>query len=168
MPIKTKDKKVAQKQGPFQDTQFMTAKQKAKVVRDLELFILARLAMTSGLGTNYDFVLGRFSKALYDHLHLHCGYVAHYNRLGFFSAQLEQTPQFAKNIQRWSTGQNGYGSVLAWGDYEDIGKAMQAVTQAYLSEVLDLNNQEIQAADNQAVEAAKDLLLRRGYKVSPV
>ena len=54
----------------FKDTKFMSAEEKEKVLKNWERFI-ARFQGKC------------FTKRLYDHLHLHCSFIAHYNRLGF-------------------------------------------------------------------------------------
>ena len=51
----------------FTDAKFMSAEDKALVLRDWERFL------QHGLKRQY------FSRRLYEHLHLHCGFIAHYD-----------------------------------------------------------------------------------------
>ncbi len=57
----------------LKDSRFMTGEQKKKVLRQWDGFI------ESG------FSLSLFTDAIYQHLNLHCGFIAHYNRTGFYS-----------------------------------------------------------------------------------
>ncbi len=57
----------------LKDSEFMTTEQKKKVVRQWDKFIEG----------GFSFHL--FTDAIYQHLSLHCGFIAHYNRLGFYS-----------------------------------------------------------------------------------
>jgi hypothetical protein len=50
----------------------MSAAEKEKVLKAFKRFVKSGFAWTS------------FSKALYEHLYLHCGFIAHYNRDGFW------------------------------------------------------------------------------------
>ena len=60
----------------FTDVQFMTAKEKGMVLKNWETFL------KHGLKKQH------FTKRLYEHLHLHCGFIAHYSRDGFYSTYL--------------------------------------------------------------------------------
>jgi hypothetical protein len=56
----------------FNDVPFMSALDKEKVLKAFKRFVKSGFAWTS------------FSKALYEHLYLHCGFIAHYDRNGFW------------------------------------------------------------------------------------
>lgn len=56
----------------FTDVEFMSATEKTKVYKKWVSFL------------NNHFSEKQFSKQLYQHLHAHCGYIAHYNRYGFY------------------------------------------------------------------------------------
>jgi hypothetical protein len=69
----------------------MTAKEKQGVVNAFERFLKSGCAES------------KFSKALYNHLHLHCGFIAHYNRGGFyaeyFNGDLDDLKRFFSNFE---------------------------------------------------------------------
>ena len=56
----------------FTDAQYMTAAQKRRVLGDWVRFFAGGMEIK------------RFTKGLYQHLTLHCAYIAHYSRAGFF------------------------------------------------------------------------------------
>ncbi|OPY05205.1 MAG: hypothetical protein A4E61_00396 [Syntrophorhabdus sp. PtaB.Bin184] len=57
----------------FQDSKFMTAERKKKTLRQWDTFI------KGGFSSHL------FTQAIYYHLHQHCRFIAHYNRMGFYS-----------------------------------------------------------------------------------
>ena len=57
----------------LKDSKFMAAEQKKKVLRQWDKFIEG----------GFSFHL--FTDAIYQHLNLHCGFIAHYDRLRFYS-----------------------------------------------------------------------------------
>ena len=95
----------------FTDAQFMTARDKQLVLRDWERFLQQGLARA------------RFTKRLYQHLHLHCGFIAHYNIHGFYSEYFEagqDTERFFEHFCSY-TAQN-YGAYV---EYDDLNRAMR-------------------------------------------
>lgn len=152
----------------YQTVQFMTAAKKQKVARDWELFILKRLKMTDAdrQQTEYGALFKGFTKALYDHLNLHCGYIAHYNISGFFGAQFERTVDFLHNMQLIAQGRDGMNMTLARHDYADIGKMMTRVAAHYLPAVIALYRQECNQAHQQDVANARQLLEAEGMTVN--
>ena len=95
----------------FTDAQFMTARQKQLVLKDWERFL------RHGLKRDH------FTKRLYQHLHLHCGFIAHYNIHGFYSEYFEagqDTERFFKNFCSY-TAQN-FGAYV---EYDDLNRAMR-------------------------------------------
>lgn len=105
----------------FKDVEFMSAEEKEKVLRDWKRFLNA-------------WVQGRvtyrhFTKRLYNYLHQHCSYIAHYSRGGFFNyyfADATMTPTFLKQWDTSTGNQSSemYGTWWIRGDYEDLNKAM--------------------------------------------
>jgi len=71
---------------------------------------------------NNNFKRTNFTKRLYEHLHLHCGYIAHYNIDGFYSTyfngDFEDLKRFFSNWE--SDGGYSYPNP----DYSDLNKAM--------------------------------------------
>lgn len=156
--------------SPYENSEFMTADQKAKVARDWELFIVRRLMMTPE--ERHVFKLGAdfpaFTKALYDHMHLHMSYIAHFNRGGFFDAQFVDTQQFYRNVLRVSLDQDGMGCVRLEGDrdYGDLHTMMRKVAKRYLPEVKQMLDREHHEEHEQEIEKAKDQLELAGFSVT--
>ena len=95
----------------FTDTQFMTARQKDLVLKDWRRFLRRGLRQAD------------FTKRLYEHLHQHCGFIAHYNIHGFYSEYFEagqDTERFFTNFCSY-TAQN-FG---ACAEYDDLNTAMR-------------------------------------------
>jgi len=71
---------------------------------------------------NNNFKRTNFTKRLYEHLHLHCGYIAHYNINGFYSTyfngDFEDLKRFFSN---WESD-NGYS--YSDSDYLDLNRVM--------------------------------------------
>ncbi len=72
---------------------------------------------------------GGFSRRLYEHLHLHCQFIAHYDRAGFKGTYFECGEDFVRFLSqfdgRGECRSVEYGMTL-WlnGDYGDLAKAM--------------------------------------------
>lgn len=70
----------------FTSTQFMTDLEKAKVYVNFVKFL------------NNHFSQATFQKNLYQHFHLHCGFIAHYNQHGFYGEYFETAAKFHYNV----------------------------------------------------------------------
>lgn len=93
----------------FTDAPFMTAADKERVLRAWERFL------KHGLQQKH------FSKRLYEHLHLHCGFIAHYNIHGFYAEYFQagqDTERFLENFREGATSGR---------DYDDLNTAMLKV-----------------------------------------
>lgn len=176
-PTKVKDAGLAKNVlGKMKDVQFMTAKEKAKVARDWELFILKRLSFSAAdtqqgdYGTHYK----HLTKALYNHMHGHMGYIAHGSAGGFFSAQFEETADFLRNVHAIANNAGcgdvrGYRLVPGMGanvDYEDLFEVMIKVAKHYLPTVRALYEEESQEAHRRRVVSAQQLLQSEGFAVT--
>lgn len=97
----------------FTDTKFMTAHEKALVLKSWERFL------RHGMKRKH------FTKRLYDHLHQHCGFIAHYNIHGFYSEYFEASQDIKRFFENFCsyTAQN-YGAYV---EYDDLNRAMRAV-----------------------------------------
>ena len=91
---------------PFRDAEFMSAREKELALKAWVRFLKHGLRRED------------FTRRLYEHLHLHCGFIAHYNLLGFYTTYFENgadTVRFlsssinVENAGRWNTA--GAGSV---------------------------------------------------------
>jgi hypothetical protein len=97
----------------FTDAEFMTAREKELVLRNWERFL------QHGLRVEH------FTKRLYQHLHLHCGFIAHYNIHGFYSEYFQTGPDTERFFENFCsyTAQN-FG---AYAEYDDLNRAMRDV-----------------------------------------
>lgn len=166
---KTKDLKAALKLGPYKDVQFMTAKLKAKVVRDWERFIVARLKLKRSdtlPGSDWGPVFKPFSKDLYNHFNQHLGYIAHGSQWGFFGVQFENTADFLRNVKQISEGRDGMGFGMNREHYADVNRSMTSIARVYLAEVESLKRDEDEEDERQALASARRLLESKGHTVS--
>ena len=100
----------------FTDTRFMTAKEKERVLKNWNTFLKNGLKIEN------------FTKRLYNHLHLHCGYIAHYNLHGFYSTYFEVGCDVQRFFELFCLNINGlYGG----GDYRDLNTAMLLAYQDF-------------------------------------
>ena len=97
----------------LKDVKFMTAQDKARVLRQWRNFIRSGLKWEA------------FHKALYEHLYLHCGFIAHYNRQGFYSTYFENGQDTLAFFEFFTNEQWGHD------DYADLRQAMNEVLKQY-------------------------------------
>jgi hypothetical protein len=90
----------------FTDVEFMTAGEKGLVLKDWERFLQHGLRQA------------HFTRRLYEHLHLHCGFIAHYNLQGFY----EEYFQAGQDIERFFEYFNSHNGCP---DYSDLHRAMR-------------------------------------------
>ena len=121
----------------FTSVEFLTADEKAKIYNAWIKFL------------NSGFSKSRFTKALYEHLHLHCGYIAHYDINGFyteyFNGDLQDKQRFFETLENNS-----------WGDYKDITDAMIEAYHQQKDEIFS----EAQEENNDKFELLKELVKR--------
>lgn len=91
----------------FKDSEFMTAEQKKKVMVAMERFVASGFAKS------------KFTRDLYDHLHLHCGFIAHYNKDGFYACRFENPKGLMDTISQLEQAHRHGGS-----DYADINRSI--------------------------------------------
>ena len=111
----------------------MTATERLRVAKQWEVFMrfLADGKHTkynaTANGTDFGIMAPKeFTNALYQHLHLHCGYIAHYSRHGFydtyFTGVQQELHDFFRNFEKTEWG--GYPSASTWGDHKVLGEVM--------------------------------------------
>jgi hypothetical protein len=83
-----------------------------------------------------------FSDRLYKHLTLHCSFIAHYNRAGFYTTYFENgedTTRFLSQFdKRGECRSVEYGG--SWwlnGDYEDLTRAMIEEASRYIPALME-------------------------------
>jgi hypothetical protein len=101
----------------FTDAQFMTAQEKGLVLRDWERFLRHGLRKA------------HFTRRLYEHLHLHCGFIAHYNIHGFYSTCFEA----GQDIERFFEHFCSYTALNfgAYAEYDDLHVVMREAFQTH-------------------------------------
>ena len=106
----------------FTDVEFMTAREKELLLKSWRAFL------KQGLQKQH------FTKRLYEHLHLHCGFIANFNIHGFYSTYFEagqDTERFFEHFCDYTA--RNYG---ANGDYDDVNTAMRQVYEEFKAEIL--------------------------------
>lgn len=91
----------------FTDSQFMSAAQKARVLKQWQRFVKG------------GFKPSGFTKDLYSHLSVHYSFIAHYDRGGFYAARFADAHGRIKTMQ-------DLRDACHTGDYKDITMAMFA------------------------------------------
>lgn len=106
----------------FTDVEFMTAKEKELVLKNWETFL------KHGLKKQH------FTKRLYEHLHLHCGYIACYNQSGFYSAYFKAGQDIERFFEHFCTYTVGnFGANV---DYDDLNTAMRQIYDGFKAKIL--------------------------------
>lgn len=97
--VKVKPFKLKAKQIEFEDVEFMSARDKQLVYKKWVSFVSGHFKYSS------------FSKRLYEHLHLHCGYIAHYNINGFYGTYFYEASALQKAAFGNDTPSSEYGGI---------------------------------------------------------
>ena len=140
------------KQGTFRDAEFMTAREKELVLKAWVRFLRNGLRF------------GDFTRRLYEHLHLHCQFIAHYNRAGFYQTYFEQgedTVRFLSQFDGRGECRSVEYGMASWreGDYGDLAQAMIEEAAPYLPKLI----ARAQAREREAdLGEAKRLLAKHG------
>lgn len=110
-------------------TKFMSVKQKEAVLKDWKRFI------ENGFGREY------FTEKIYDHLNLHCSFIAHFNHQGFYGTYFEDPDDTMKFLKQFDKDY-GYRSIeygtTYWfndEDYNDLNSAMVESLEPYKAEI---------------------------------
>lgn len=145
----------AEAAAAYQDTQYMTANEKAKVVEDFTRLV----QHVAEHGTSRE-MPAAFTVRLYEHLSMHCGHIAHYDRAGFWHAQLS-TGQKAMSFFEGMADHR----LVAWSvhDYRDVNAAMGAAARARLEGLREVLHKAVRTDAMKAIEA---LALAAGIEVT--
>ena len=147
----------------FKDVKFMTAREKARVLRNWETFL------------KHGCKKEHFTKALYSHLIMHCSFIAHYDINGFYSTYFEEGEDTVHFLSQFDNSKGIPRSVeigmtywITDGDYYDINIAMCQVAAQYIPALVDTAKRKQKEVDILRAEA---LLAKHGItlkEVSPV
>jgi hypothetical protein len=137
----------------FSDSQFLSAAEKQLVLKAWVRFLRKGLRYAD------------FTKRLYEHLHLHCSFIAHYNRMGFYQTYFEQgedTVRFLSQFDlRGECRSVEYGGTW-WlqGEYADLSGAMCKEAALYIPKLIEQAQARQRAAD---IDQARELLSKHGW-----
>ncbi|MBE0426685.1 MAG: hypothetical protein IBX72_08560 [Nitrospirae bacterium] len=147
------EKKVAGCSYPasFTDAEWLSAEKKRSIVTQWMNFV------KSG------FKPEKFTKAIYEHLHLHCGFIAHYNLRGFYHTYWDdeiityakQNSMLVRPVPAiFFNWESFLKQFCIWGEYTDINTAMMKtlldeiakLTEEVASELKTIYNHDIKNA----------------------
>ncbi|MDD5511515.1 MAG: hypothetical protein PHI12_12005 [Dehalococcoidales bacterium] len=138
------------------DSQFMSADDKMKVLRQWETFLASCC--------QHD----KFGKALYHHLIDHCDFIAHYDIHGFYAEYFTEgykTIQFLRQFDRTSSCLAAEGIGNLWltsrNEYHDVNNAMVLIAGKYMPYLMQHFSHEQKDKD---LAIARRLLIRHGLK----
>jgi hypothetical protein len=145
----------------FTDAKFMTAKEKQLVLAGWESFLKSGCAKE------------RFSHRLYEHLRLHCSFIAHYDRAGFYETYFvngDDALHFLSQFDMSTLCESIEGGDTYWirngndvsSQMYDINQAMVAVAAKYLPELKKKFSQAQRDAD---LHKANLLMAKHGVQV---
>jgi hypothetical protein len=128
------------KQYAFSDAQFMSAREKALVLKAWVRFLKNGLRWEA------------FSDGLYLHLINHCSFSAHYNRPGFYTAYFqngENTMRFFLQFDKRGKCRSAEYGDSWWhtGDYEDVNRAMIDEVVPFIPALLEQASEKAKHAD---------------------
>jgi len=139
----------------------MTVKEKQLVLKNWIAF-LKHLAISKGeveqdkYGNTIPILFRHFTKRLYEHLHLHCGYIAHYNQFGFFQTYFEEPENTQLFFERFMANRS-------IDDYTDLNNVMKDEADKMLKSINDKAEKEQKELD---IERARGLLNKHGIELS--
>ena len=145
--LKTKNFKLKAKELEFGDVKWMSKSEKMKVYKDMIKLL------------NNHFKQTTFSKRLYEHLYINCGFIAHYNQYGFYCEYFSVPANFhekeadidevksgelfydiAINVQTKGSDLNAFFTTVFenknWGgyaDYKDLDDAIKESLNEYIA-----------------------------------
>ena len=105
----------------FKDVPFMTAAEKQKVLN-----AWSRLIKTVLESDEEEKWWNAFNDSLYQHLHMHCGFIAHYDRRGFFATYFNDGEESIRFFEHFK--ELYYSSQ----DHIDINQAMTDALKPHL------------------------------------
>ena len=126
--------------------------------------------LVSNPGKDKPDLFSKFTKRLYEHLHLHCSFIAHYDRYGFYTTYFDDPVYTIKFIQQFDSdlGCKSVEYGFNWwqdGDFADLNQAMCIAIDEHKKTLYEkLRNSE----KENDVNAAKGLANKWGYVLKEV
>src|SRR5712692_5431618 len=142
------------KKYEFRDAKFMSAREKELVLKAWVRFVRNGLRFED------------FTRRLYEHLHLHCQFIAHYDRAGFYRTFFENgedTIRFLSQFDKRGECRSVEYGASWWlnGDYEDLNGAMIEEASRYIPSLLE----QASAKAKIDLAEAQRLAARHGFKI---
>lgn len=142
-------------QHVFSDAPFMSAREKQLTLRAWVRFLRGGLRFAD------------FTKRLYEHLHLHCGFIAHYNRAGFYATYFERgedTVRFLSQFDKRGDCRSAEFAGGYWleGQHADLNRAMVEEAAAYIPRLVEAATAAQQEAD---LALAQALVAKHGRRL---
>ena len=153
--------------GEMKGTEFMSAAEKRKVLRHWVKFLESGLAKDN------------FTKSLYNHLIMHCSFIAHYDINGFYDTYFtagDDTNAFLSQFDQRNATELGRGGkyvpksieygMTCWAtdsEYGDINQAMISLASPHIDNLLQHAGAEQKKHD---LQLAQSLLRKHGYELN--
>jgi hypothetical protein len=145
----------------FYDTNCMSARDKYFVYIKYRSFLDSLKKeynkITKNMGNSTPTPLLKFHNELYEHLHQHCGFIAHYDRHGFYHTYFDEPDATIDFIEHMKEAEKRCHE-----DYSDINEAMAKETKKVSSDLIRLMEMRCKKRD---IETAKNLLDKYGLKI---
>ena len=150
------------KSWQFKDAEFMSAQEKELVLEDWVRFLKALLEDDGKTeidrhGNEMPKLFKAFRKRLYEHLHLHYGFIAHYDRWGFFQTYFADGDGTIEFLSRF---ENNAKSCCE--DYDDLNAAMVEEATPLIPKIVERAEVKQQ---NEDLATASALLAKHGLQL---
>lgn len=150
---------LAQKRGPgaLHDSKFMLASQKSRVLKQWDTFLKSGCAKE------------KFTKQLYNHLIMHCSFIAHYDINGFYATYFENGDDTVHFLSQFDDRNGMPKSVeyhmtywLTDEEYYDINSEMVRIAGKYIPALIKQAEAKQRRRD---IHLAELLLAKHGLKL---
>jgi len=157
----------------FKDEQFVSAKDKQLILKDWIRFCKSIsegdqfVEFVDKYGNTLPVAFKYFTDRLYKHLSLHCSFIAHYNRYGFYQTYFDEGENVEKFFKQFDEGAEcvsvEYGGTY-WrtGQTEDLNKALVAEAKPFLKKIYVVSGRAQRAQD---IGQAQVLLAKHGISI---
>lgn len=158
----------------MKDTEFLSAKEKELVLKSWRLFIKSILngdlekTEVDRYGNRMPVAFKFFTDRVYKHLSLHCSFIAHYSRAGFFDTYFTNPEDTLRILTQF--GEDPFTSIeygsSYWreGDYSDINTEMCRVVTPLFSK---LSSEFVSRKRENDLSEAASIAQRYGMELQP-